>query len=81
MYKVFSGCIICSECIGKGICPYKELVYVHIRSYSTIQGEWVDDKREGYGVISSRRSDAKYEGTWHRGLQEGCGIEIYKDGS
>ena len=40
----------------------------------------MDDLKEGYGVISSN-GGSRYEGTWHKGLQEGCGIEIYRDGS
>ena len=40
----------------------------------------MEDLKEGYGVITSH-SGSKYEGTWHRDLQEGCGIETYRDGS
>ena len=40
----------------------------------------MEDLKEGYGVIASH-SGSKYEGTWHKDLQEGCGIETYRDGS
>ena len=44
-----------------------------------LQGEWVRDAKQGYGVASSQ-SGCLYEGTWHDNLHEGYGVEVYKDG-
>ncbi|KAL5271885.1 hypothetical protein ACHWQZ_G000173 [Mnemiopsis leidyi] len=56
---------------GEGVEQHKNYFY---------KGEWVEDLKEGYGVIASH-TGSKYEGTWHKDLQEGCGIETYRDGS
>ena len=37
------------------------------------------DCKQGYGVVSNL-AGFRYEGTWHKNLREGYGIEVYKDG-
>ena len=43
------------------------------------QGEFKDDAANGYGIFNN--SMITFEGYWNKELQEGCGIETWKDGS
>ncbi|KAK9509828.1 hypothetical protein O3M35_004732 [Rhynocoris fuscipes] len=44
------------------------------------RGEWTQGFKGRYGVRQSSTSNAKYEGTWANGLQDGYGSETYADG-
>ena len=44
------------------------------------RGEWTQGFKGRYGVRQSATSNAKYEGTWANGLQDGYGSETYADG-
>lgn len=44
------------------------------------RGEWTQGYKGRYGVRQSTTSNAKYEGTWANGLQDGYGSETYADG-
>lgn len=44
-------------------------------------GEWVSGLKHGSGVIRTGNTKRPcFEGTWRNGLQDGHGIEIYKEG-
>ena len=43
------------------------------------EGEWKNDKREGYGIYYSDRD--KYEGEWKNDLKDGYGIYYYSNGN
>ncbi|XP_028037343.1 junctophilin-1 isoform X2 [Bombyx mandarina] len=44
------------------------------------RGEWTQGSKGRYGVRQSTISNAKYEGTWANGFQDGYGSETYADG-
>ena len=44
------------------------------------RGEWTQGFKGRYGVRQSATTNAKYEGTWANGLQDGYGSETYADG-
>lgn len=44
------------------------------------RGDWTQGFKGRYGVRQSATSNAKYEGTWTNGLQDGHGSETYADG-
>ena len=46
----------------------------------TYAGEWKNGLKHGSGIVFSRMAGARYEGTWHYGLQDGYGSEIRADG-
>ena len=43
-------------------------------------GEWTGGLKGRYGIRSHSISNAKYEGTFVCGLQDGYGVETYADG-
>ncbi len=40
-------------------------------------GEWKDDKANGYGVYIHAKTGARYEGYWENDMQHGSGVETY----
>jgi hypothetical protein len=53
---------------------------MYIASISIDEGEWLDDKANGYGVYL-HVNGAKYDGYWKNDLQDGYGVETWADGS
>lgn len=51
----------------------------------TYEGDWYNDLRHGYGVLSKITEDGKvrkvYAGDWVKGRKHGFGSNWYKDGS
>ena len=46
-------------------------------NFLNIQGEFKDDKINGYGILQYSNYTGKYEGTFNDGLREGTGTFIY----
>jgi hypothetical protein len=55
-------------------------LYFHSTLILQDEGEWQDDKANGYGVYI-HVNGAKYDGHWKGDLQEGYGVETWADGS
>lgn len=43
------------------------------------EGNWKDDKANGYGIFIDLNNNAKYEGYWLDDQQHGEGIETWGD--
>ncbi len=41
------------------------------------EGQWLDDRANGFGIFIDVNSDAKFEGYWLDDLQHGEGIETW----
>jgi hypothetical protein len=56
------------------------LMGIHViknhKAYIIDEGEWKNDKADGYGVYI-HLNGAKYEGYWKEDLQDGYGIELW----
>jgi hypothetical protein len=45
------------------------------------EGEYLNDKGHGYGVYYNRKTQAKYEGYFKNGWEDGKGIKVYPNGA
>lgn len=50
------------------------------RSTSVYIGEWVEDKKQGYGVMDDIMKGEKYMGLWYDDMKHGKGIVVTLDG-
>ena len=53
---------------------------IEYRGNWSYKGEWTQGNKGRYGVRCSNLSQARYEGTFANGLQDGYGSETYADG-
>lgn len=69
--SIYYGQFMNDKCNGKG-----RLIFREGEEYN---GDWVDNKAEGYGIYIS--DEVKYEGNWKNDKQQGLGKETWNDGT
>jgi hypothetical protein len=47
----------------------------------TYEGDWANNKANGFGIYSNRDGAARYEGAFKDDMQHGKGIEVWDEGS
>nr|CAD7430459.1 unnamed protein product [Timema monikensis] len=56
----------------------------HLRTNKLYEGDWKNDSRHGYGILSTKRSDGTYSttyaGEWRNGRRHGIGVCHYNNG-
>jgi hypothetical protein len=58
---------------GKGVEYYKD--------GAGYDGDWVDDRKHGFGIAYLKDDFKTYEGEWSKGKKNGKGIEYLTDGT
>ena len=43
-------------------------------------GNWLDDKKNGYGILKLKDGTIEYEGDWLKGIKHGKGDNKYPNG-